>query len=51
LWRRRLSRLSASHAAKPRNHIHAVFRIMPMLQREVAARLNRRGSLALFYTK
>ena len=34
LCMRRLRRASASHAAKPTNQIHAVFRIMPMLQRE-----------------
>ena len=28
----KIGRASASHAAKPTNHIHAVFRIMPMLQ-------------------
>src|SRR5258705_8076944 len=47
---RRLRRASASQAAKPTNQIHAVFRIIVMLQRRVASRLNSRSSIALFYT-
>jgi nucleoside-diphosphate kinase len=43
-------RLSASQAAKPRNQIHAVFRIIGMLQREVSAGPKGRGGMALFYT-